>query len=31
MAVIEADIKTLLRIIGDMDPRIARLEERTSR
>ncbi len=31
MSVIEADIKTLVRIIGDMDTRIARLEERTSR
>jgi uncharacterized coiled-coil protein SlyX len=31
MSVIEGDIKTLVRIIGDMDTRIARLEERTAR
>ena len=31
MSVIGADIKTLIRIIGDMDVRIARLEERTAR
>jgi len=31
MGVIESDIKTLVRIIGDMDTRIARLEERTAR
>jgi hypothetical protein len=31
MAVIEADIKTLVRMIGDLDTRLARLEERTAR
>jgi uncharacterized coiled-coil protein SlyX len=31
MAVIEADIKTIVRIFGDMDVRLARLEERTAR
>ena len=31
MSVIETDLKTLVRIIGDMDVRIARLEERTAR
>jgi hypothetical protein len=31
MAVIEADIKTLVRMIGDLDTRLAHLEERTAR
>jgi chaperonin cofactor prefoldin len=31
MSVIEADIKTVVRIIGDLDVRLARLEERTAR
>ena len=31
MAVIEADLKTIVRLISDMDVRIARLEERTTR
>jgi len=31
MAVIEADIKTIVRIFGDLDVRLARLEERTAR
>ena len=31
MSVIEGDIKTIVRIIGDLDVRLARLEERTAR
>jgi hypothetical protein len=31
MFVIETDIKTIVRIFGDLDVRLARLEERTSR
>jgi len=31
MSVIEADIRTIVRIIGDLDVRFARLEERTAR
>jgi hypothetical protein len=31
MAVIEADIKTVVRISGDLDTRLAHLEERTAR
>ena len=31
MSVIESDIKTIVRIIGDLDVRLARLEERTAR
>jgi len=31
MSVIEADIRTIVRIIGDLDVRLARLEERTAR
>jgi hypothetical protein len=31
MAVIESDIKTLVRLFGDFDTRLARLEERTAR
>ncbi len=31
MAVIESDIKTLVRLFGDFDVRLARLEERTAR
>jgi hypothetical protein len=31
MSVIEGDIKTIVRIIGDLDVRFARLEERTAR
>jgi len=30
MSVIEADIKTIVRIFGDLDVRLARLEERTA-
>lgn len=31
MSVIESDIKTIVRIIGDLDVRLARLEERTAK
>ena len=31
MSMIEGDIKTIVRIIGDLDVRLARLEERTAR
>jgi hypothetical protein len=31
MLVIDSDIKTVVRIIGDLDVRLARLEERTAR
>jgi len=31
MLVIETDIKTIVRIIGDLDTRLARIEERTAR
>ena len=31
MSVIESDLKTIVRLISDMDVRIARLEERTTR
>jgi hypothetical protein len=31
MSVIESDIKTLVRLFGDFDIRLARLEERTAR
>jgi len=31
MSVIDGDIKTVVRIIGDLDVRLARLEERTAR
>lgn len=31
MSVIEADLKTIVRLIGDTEVRIARLEERTAR
>jgi len=31
MSVIVGDIKTIVRIIGDLDVRLARLEERTAR
>lgn len=31
MSVIESNLKTIVRLISDMDTRIARLEERTTR
>lgn len=31
MAVIESDLKTIVRLISDLDVRVARLEERTTR
>jgi hypothetical protein len=31
MSVIEGDIRTIMRIIGNLDVRVARLEERTTR
>ena len=31
LAVIESDMKTLVRLLGDLDTRIARLEERSVR
>ena len=31
MSVIESDLKTIVRLLSDMDVRIARLEERTTR
>ncbi len=31
MAIIESDLKTIVRLISDLDVRLARLEERTTR